>query len=169
MTAKPEPHLAAKPQFSIRLLLVATTAVAAAVGVFVAEPSLVSLTAFMGLSIFYASFSFLLYTLSIGRFKMFWFGTAGPMVIAAVASVVFLAVGFWELPDDESPFAECDEVMYSIRAMRLTFPIIGASPPSTGFFASSFTGSFGLRKDRLIQVPAPPGRSFSLSPQCRTS
>lgn len=71
-------------QFSVRSLMVATAAVAAAVAALVAEPSWASLAAMLELSTLFAALAVVFGVRSNGRAKVFWIGAAVPAGLAAI-------------------------------------------------------------------------------------
>jgi hypothetical protein len=96
MTRSPQ---AAKPlQFSIRLMLVATAAVAAGIASIRAETTAEAILAIDGLTVLFASAAILGVTQTSGKLRTFWIGTAmllGPAAFFSVqsASSVWIYIG----------------------------------------------------------------------------
>jgi hypothetical protein len=127
MTAKPEPHLAAKPQFPIRLLLVATAAVAVAVWTFVAKPSPESIVATDLVGILTASICVLASLQSTNQLRVFWLGAAMSATVGAVVAIQELnpIVYFLYMPIDS-------ELEVIARRIRISLLAAWCLAPSNG-------------------------------------
>jgi hypothetical protein len=113
--------------FSIRSLLVATAAVAAAVGAVTTEPSWQSCLALEGLSLWFSTAGITAALNSRGPKKSFWICAAVPTTVVAGTFVLVV------LEDHLDSF---DDLEQAAKWMRVTFPIVW------GFsFASGIIGA----------------------------
>lgn len=78
-----EPSFAGKPQFSIRTMLVATAAVAAAMAAYRAEHTWQGRLAINGLTVLSATLAILAAIQTSGKLRAFWVGSALVLIITA--------------------------------------------------------------------------------------
>jgi hypothetical protein len=103
-------------QFSIRLLLVATAAIAAAVGAVAAEPSLWSMIAMTALSVIFLTVPVIACFETVGRCRAVWVGVALSLGLAAAPTICMLASGI-SLMDEDTTIDWSSAAIDNIRYM----------------------------------------------------
>ena len=108
-------------QFSIRLMLIATAAIAAAIAAVLAEPSWQSCLALEFLGFFFASIAIVAAIKSRGALRVFWAAAAVPAAGGTAPSFIYGLLA----ASTASSFADPDEAFMMITSgLRLTFPVL---------------------------------------------
>lgn len=141
--------MAARFQFSIRLLLVATAAVAGAVAAISAEPSWQSLAGLECLTMFFATASVVAMRRTCGKVQTFWIGSAVGFSVAVVCAGHVLP---WFVPYQKGvDVAELrDYSAGAAQSLRLVLPAIWCMALVNGILAVLLQWFFfdGIRGQR---------------------
>ena len=116
-------------QFSIRLLLLATAAIAAAFAAASPEPTWQSCVALEFLAIVFASIAVTAALKSRGGARVFWFAAAAPALGAATTHLVFACIA-----TASASFTEPEDSLLMVASgLRVSLPVIWCLSLANGF------------------------------------